>query len=299
MESIVLELQKDAMDNSIPVSALVRKAYIIAKKLGISEFEKWVHSELNGYEVDKGKIPSYRKIQGDIRGWNPYHGWIPVVIENEKVSEILSNNKIAQPITDIEILANSEGNCLSMKFSQKVQNQLSKGIKMQTNFELQFNKEQMKSILEAVRNIVLGWALKLEEDGIKGYGLTFSAEEKEMAKEKNYNIYNYYGDINNSQIQQNPHHSVQFMDQSECDIETIKHLINWINENLESFGLEREKVSEICSELSTLKVQIESPKPKGAILKEGLNSLRSIFEGVSGNLLASGILYEIAKILGN
>lgn len=299
MGSIVLELQKDAMNNSIPVSVLMRKAYIIAKKLGLSEFEKWIQSELNGYAVDDKNIPNYRKIQGNIRGWNPYHGWIPVIIEDEKISEILSNNIVIQPIMDIENLLNSKGDYLSMKFPQKIQNMLSKGVRMQTIFDLRVSKGQLHSIIEAVRNIVLEWALKLEEDGIKGDKLSFSIEEKEMAKEKNYNIYNFYGDISNSQIQQNSHHSVQIMEQNELDVEKVKKLVSHISENMDSFSFEEKKVCELNSELNTLKDQVESPKPKSIIIKECLKSIRNIFEGVSGNLLASGIIYEIAKILGN
>lgn len=74
MDSIVIELQRDALNRQIPVSDLFRKAYVVARKLGVSDFEKWAESELNGYE-DMQHIPGYRQITGAVKAWNQYHGW--------------------------------------------------------------------------------------------------------------------------------------------------------------------------------------------------------------------------------
>lgn len=50
MGSLVRDLQKQAMDSSIPITDLLRSAYVVAKKLKIEEFEKWTNLELNGYK---------------------------------------------------------------------------------------------------------------------------------------------------------------------------------------------------------------------------------------------------------
>lgn len=39
-------------------------------------------------------------------------------------------------------------------------------------------------ILDAVRNAILKWSLKLEEDGIKGDGLSFSKDERQTAEKE-------------------------------------------------------------------------------------------------------------------
>ena len=57
MSSLVFELQRDALNRNASVSDLLRKALVVSKKLKISEFEKWVTNELNGYSED---IPDYR-----------------------------------------------------------------------------------------------------------------------------------------------------------------------------------------------------------------------------------------------
>ena len=49
MSSLVLELQRDAIDPSVSPLNLLRKALIVARKLGIVEFQQWIELELNGY----------------------------------------------------------------------------------------------------------------------------------------------------------------------------------------------------------------------------------------------------------
>lgn len=49
MEGIVLELQREALSSNGDILSLLRKAYIIARKLDLKDFEKWVSCELNGY----------------------------------------------------------------------------------------------------------------------------------------------------------------------------------------------------------------------------------------------------------
>ena len=68
---IVIELQREALDENISIESLMRKAYLVAKKLGLKEFEKWINQEQNGYDE---QIPEYRNIVGEIKAWNPYHG---------------------------------------------------------------------------------------------------------------------------------------------------------------------------------------------------------------------------------
>jgi len=84
MSSIVIELQQDAIDKKGSVTDLLRKSFIVAKKLRIADFEEWVTHELNGYE-DSKDIPDYRQITGSVKAWNPYHGWQPVFFPNSKL----------------------------------------------------------------------------------------------------------------------------------------------------------------------------------------------------------------------
>ena len=86
MEGIVIQLQKDALDDSIDIETLLRKAFLVARKLNLEDFKKWILEEQNGY---KSKVPDYRMIHGEIYGWTPYHGWVPVIMDGE-FKDILS-----------------------------------------------------------------------------------------------------------------------------------------------------------------------------------------------------------------
>lgn len=55
MSKIVIELQQDALKSNFDIMCLLRKAYLVAKKLKLKEFEEWITNEFNGYE-DKEKI---------------------------------------------------------------------------------------------------------------------------------------------------------------------------------------------------------------------------------------------------
>ena len=79
MDPIVINIQKQILSKS--TTDVLRQAYIIARKLKIKDFEIWISNELNGYK-EYASIPEYRNIFGDIKGWNPYHGWVSVIIEN-------------------------------------------------------------------------------------------------------------------------------------------------------------------------------------------------------------------------
>jgi hypothetical protein len=83
----------------------LRKAYVVARKLKITDFEEWIHKELNGYPETVDEIPQYREVSGEVKGWNPVRGWIPVIFENPKLTEKISNIKIIQPVTELENLS--------------------------------------------------------------------------------------------------------------------------------------------------------------------------------------------------
>ena len=66
MAKIVIELQHEALKSDFDIMNLLRKAYLVARKLKLQEFEDWVNNELNGYK-DSDKIPDYRLLRGEIK----------------------------------------------------------------------------------------------------------------------------------------------------------------------------------------------------------------------------------------
>ncbi len=87
---------KTNRDLGFDIMNLLRKAYLVARKLKLQEFEDWVNNELNGYK-DLDKIPDYRLLRGELKAWNTYHGWIPVILQNdnEKITTHLAPDSLA------------------------------------------------------------------------------------------------------------------------------------------------------------------------------------------------------------
>jgi len=185
----IKELQHDINNDKVSCSAILRKAKIIASKLGQEDFSKWIDKELNGY-ADDDSVPEYRIIKGVPQGFNPYRGWIPYINENSEIQEQISRRGINQSISQLEDL--TDKNSLMVKFPPKLEQALRKGIKMDVDLRLSIDKSAVVGIINNVRNEVLNWSLKLEKVGVSTEETEFSNEEKTEAQgvEPKYSIQN-------------------------------------------------------------------------------------------------------------
>jgi len=180
--SLVLELQKLASDSKVPVAELARKALMVGSKLGLDEFKKWIELELHGYGNED--VPGYRIIGCQIEAFNPYRGWIPIIFPDKKLAEVCTRVANKQSVGELEALVlkdDGEGR-LQIPFPSHVAASLMETFCMDFFPNRFCARSQVVGILDAVRNTILEWALKLEEQKIFGEGLTFSKEEKEKAR---------------------------------------------------------------------------------------------------------------------
>jgi AbiTii len=185
VSSLVLELQSDALNSSVSTLDVLRKALVVARKLGIEKFQKWIEVELEGY--DGVPLPKYRSTRGQLRAWNPYHGWRPIRTDSKDLQEAYAkvcDCSISQPISELIFLANSEGDELQMQLPFQAESFLVSTVR--TSVKISISKVSVQGIVEAVRDIILQWALQLEEDGVTGEGMTFSKEEKQIAARHDY-----------------------------------------------------------------------------------------------------------------
>lgn len=299
MSSIVLELQRKALDSSISVSDLLRKANVIAMKLKLVDFQAWIENELNGYK-DKSAILDYRNITGQVRGLNPYNGWIPFIFDNPKEGESYSKRSCNQSIAEVEDFVGSGNSSFQMPFSLETQIHLLSKMEFVsvTNVSLIVDKSALVKIIDSVRNVILVWTLKLEEDNVMGEGMSFSDQEKSNAKHISQNINNFYGTVGSAQIQQGNKHAIQVSSTYQIDIEALSKFLESLRIKLPVIELKKEKQAEIESEITTVEAQIKSPNPKMPIIKEGLKSVRSILEGAGGSV-AGQLLIELGKYFFN
>jgi hypothetical protein len=54
---------------------------------------------------------------------------------------------------------------------------------------------------------------------------------------------------------------------------------------------------QLASDVATIEAQIASPTPKKSIIAECLSSARAILEIAAGDVVAAGLIHEIAKYL--
>ena len=222
MSSLVHELQKEALDPKIKVSDLLRKALVVSKKLAISEIETWINRELNGYEGG-GDTPEYRMAHGRVMVDDPRSGMIPVIFKYPEKDELLSKMPFINTAAHLEHLYGdgSSDSTVLMSYNPQLERKLMDGMSTRVPPVLQVQLSEVYRVLDAIRNTILNWALKLEEDGIRGDGMAFSKEEKETATGVSYNINNFYGDVAHSQVQQGSNHSTQSQDNTGVDIDSL------------------------------------------------------------------------------
>lgn len=296
MSSVIIELQRDALNRQIPITDLLRKSFVVARKLGISDFEKWVACELNGYEEIQ-EIPEYRQISGSVKAWNPYHGWQPVFFPNSELENVLTKCPCSQSIAEIESLlwADSHTSSLQMPFAPETEQKLRKAIGFHTQITLIVPSTALVRIVDAVRTIILNWSIKLEEDGILGEGLSFTSQERETAEKTSYNINNFFGPVQSPQIQQQTSKSYQFSTENKLEIKSLTSFIESLLSQIDKIDLASDFKQELSAEINTIKSQTESPKPKQSIIHESLASIRRILESAGGGVAAQ-LLIQLGKI---
>jgi hypothetical protein len=294
MGSIVIQLQEQALDSKVPLPDLLRKAIVVAKKLSISEFETWIEAELNGY-TEPAEFPEYRWITGEVKFWNPYHGWCPVIFEDGEDGAACSRRPTAQSVAELEHLAqNSEGSQAHLPFPHSMQAKFAK-MGAPNPPVLLVPVAAIPGILDAVRNIVLNWAIKLEQDGILGEGLSFTKAEQDAASGTPYHINNFFGSVSNSQIQQHSPNATQVAT-SGLDVEQVKAFLDALSQAVSDLHLEGDDQAEVEAEVATVESQMASPRPKWGILRESLGSIRRVLEGAGGGAAAKVLLDLLAGL---
>jgi hypothetical protein len=215
-------------------------------------------------------------------------------MDDPEDANLLSSMPCGQSVAEIEnILSQGSGGTLMMHYPKTVEKNLMDNFEIPLKPALIVQRASLTGILDRVRNIVLEWALKLEEDGILGEEFAFTPEEKDKASNLAPNVYQFFGPISDSQIQAGSPHSVQTFAKT-VDLEIVRDFVTETSGSIDKLELQPDKKKELEAELQTLESQLASPKPKMTVIKECLRSSRSILEGVAGSAIASGLLHKLA-----
>lgn len=297
MTSLVLELQRDALDKSVNTGDLLRKALVVARKLKVTDIVEWISNELNGYP-EGAEIPEYRKLRGELKVHNPYHGWQPLMMSNAKHADILTKRGTSQSVSELDNIAHGDGDMVYMKLSRSIEQSLMKGMEVPLEPAVILSKSQIHGLLDRVRNTVLDWALGLEEQGVTGEGMSFSAEEQRQASNVTFNVShlgNLIGSMHDSQLQQGTQNSTQSYSKL-LDLDAVARVIGELRERMADAKLESSEEAQLKSDISCVETQLAAPQPNISIIKESLRSTRSILEGVASSALFQGIITALGAI---
>lgn len=205
MSSIILEIQADALNDNISIQSLLRKAYAVSIKLSIEESKQWIESEMNGYDAGSN-VPMYRQIKGALSAFNPVRGPIPVQIDDNKLENTLSVFHFRQSVGEIESIIDKHATGFLIPFTGEQLAALQNLMNSDFPFRLSYSATSLIPIINNVRNTILQWALKLEQEGVTGENLSFSTDEvKKASMSTNINIANFQGvlgDVKDSELTQ-------------------------------------------------------------------------------------------------
>jgi hypothetical protein len=187
--SLIDELQLDAANPQLTVSALLRKALLVAAKLEVNVVPDWINNELSGYE-DDSNLPSYRLLHGRVMAKNPMRGWIPVRLPTNEFQAKVSEQKLLNPVSQLEKLVEVEGGTLQCSYPPEAEAVLCEMFKLKVEYACILERAHIVGIFEEVRTRILRWAIELDKTGIRGEGLSFSAQEKQKARSMVFNAGN-------------------------------------------------------------------------------------------------------------
>ncbi|OFO36012.1 hypothetical protein HMPREF3050_03025 [Neisseria sp. HMSC065D04] len=212
MTSIILELQELAANPNSDVEELLNKTYMVARKLKISKLINWCQNELSGYQTDD--MPDYRKFYGQLKVLHPYTGqYIPFHVPDE-TKQLLTLIEFEPSIGVIRnLLLNNTNGFFEKTIPNEVRTWLIEAQETAIPFEpkIIFHKSDLMNIQSKIRNMILDWALTLEEEDFSEEGIQFSKTKKELAMTNQFNIQNmqgYVGNFSGGNIQQNIHDGI-------------------------------------------------------------------------------------------
>ena len=160
---------------------------------------------------------------------------------------------------------------------------------------IHLSTSQLHGLLDAVRNLVLDWALQLERAGINGDGMSFNKDEKILAHSApTFNIGSIGSMVGNLGYQ-NTSGDIHV---SKIDADQILGLTKQIRPHLSQLKTSGADASLLEQSLGALDVLSRESDPDQRAVHGALKDLRNALSGAAGNLIASGAIAVVSKMLG-
>ena len=274
MSSFIKDLQTEIMSPNCDIVNILRKAHFIASTLNLTDFDKWIMSELNGYPTPND-CPEYRILHCDLYAFNQFNGWMPTVFRNTELENLISTTKMNNSISQIISMSEQEGD----KLMSEILGELL----------LFVSKTSIMDIIEKVKTTVLDWTIKLESEGILGENTTFSEQEKQVAATISQTINNYYGNTN---IVSSPTENMQIVSGNNNEVsfsyEFAKNAVEEIEDSISAKDISDTDKEYALSIINNIKNQIDN-KNEPSTIKDSFNLLKEFLIGIGSSFAASAI----------
>jgi hypothetical protein len=299
--SLVEQLQAEALDSTVPVEDLLRKAKVVAAKLDLKAFGEWIKRELNGYYENGDDIPKYRVVQGRLHALNSMRGWVPVGSIG-KEDEATRRQRITQAVSEISDLLKRSDSELTMSYGSRA---ISWGGAFTEHVPVQLHVDRaaFAQILDAVRNTILDWSLKLEAAGVVGLGLGFSKREKEIAHSPAVVNIGSIGSFIGAMGTVSGGANIAGRDNQpryEIKQEDARGLLSQILEHLDSLSFAPEQRESLDIQIERVRRDLDTPHTEISRLRVGFESIKQIVKtastGAAADIVKMGILAGIDQI---
>ncbi|OAA84678.1 hypothetical protein [Clostridium ljungdahlii] len=168
--------------------------------------------------------------------------------------------------------------------------------------ELGFNRKETDLITQylegegLIKFVALGGEISITHYGVTQVEEALSEPDKPTEYFPPINIINVQNMIG-SQVQQGTTNSTQRETFSTSDIDKLTDFIQELDTKVSQLNLKPEDKDELDAEISTIKVQSSSSRPKPLIIKESLKTIRNLLEGMTGSILATELLNKLSNII--
>jgi len=290
---VVRKLQADAIDQDASVTSLLRTAKVIATKLELKDALMWIDRELDGYmDLTSEELPPYRRLTGDLRGYNPYHGWQPVIFPDPEIARLFSQAPMGISIGSLEEDLRGRrdrGGDFIFGFRPEVKTEIMNALEYPADVQLQLSYGALFNIVDAVRNLVLNWSLELEKAGIHGDDMEFSQDDKKEAAPITQQFFaqniGVVGNVTDKAHVANKQSATMTLD---INLNAVRDFVTQVQQALSS--LPEDTRDQLAPTITDLQTELSKDAPSHSRLRDLLGSVRSISEGAAGNLSAQGIL---------
>jgi hypothetical protein len=166
MSTPLSDLIAQASDPTVKTADLLRKGMVVARQLKQPEWAIWIGYELQGYP-DEVELPPYRQMRCELMARDSARRLIPIQFDDPQVAFLFTWCRCGLPVGPLEEMV-IPGKPLSFCFAADVAVEMMQELRISMVPERVLGVNQVRSLIDAVRDKLLSWALDLAEAGIEG-----------------------------------------------------------------------------------------------------------------------------------